>query len=147
MGVLLLLFIVVPAVELALLIEVGNHIGTLPTLGLIAFTGVLGASLARRQGLSVLARVRREVAEGGVPAGPVVDGVLILVAGAVLMTPGLLTDALGFALLIPQVRGLIKEHLRKRFAATATLSGVPAPWVEQMPRSGPRDVNPRPPTE
>ncbi|MDH3404783.1 MAG: FxsA family protein, partial [Acidobacteriota bacterium] len=84
MGWLLLLFVLVPAVELALLIQIGRVVGTLPTLALIVFTGVLGAWLARRQGLAVVRQVRAEMADGRVPAGPVVDGILILVAGAVL---------------------------------------------------------------
>jgi UPF0716 protein FxsA len=139
MPLLLLLFIAVPAVELALLIEVGARLGTLPTLGLIVATGVLGAALARHQGLAVLAQVRAETAAGRMPAGPLVDGLLILIAGAVLMTPGLLTDLLGFALLVPPVRIAVMAALRRRFAVHV----VPGtPW--ESPRSAPRDVNPRP---
>ena len=88
MGILLLLFILVPAIELALLLEVGSHLGTLPTLGLIAVTGVVGASLARRQGLAVLRRAQDQMARGELPAGSLADGVMILVAGALLITPG-----------------------------------------------------------
>ena len=115
MGRLLLLFIIVPAVELALLIEVGSRIGTLATLGLIAATGVVGAALARSQGLSVLRQVQRDLAEGRLPAGALVDGAIILVAGALLMTPGILTDALGFFCLLPGFRHLIKRVLWRRF--------------------------------
>jgi UPF0716 protein FxsA len=107
---LLVLFVVVPVVELVLLIEIGRQIGTLPTLGLIVVTGALGAYLARRQGLGVLQRVREEMAAGRIPAAPIVDGILILVAGAVLMTPGVLTDAFGFFCLIPPCRELLKRH-------------------------------------
>ena len=114
-GRLLLLFIIVPAVELALLIEVGNRIGTLATLGLIVATGVVGAALARSQGLSVLGQVQRDLAEGRLPAGALVDGAIILVAGALLMTPGILTDALGFLCLLPGFRHLIKRGLWRRF--------------------------------
>ena len=111
----LLLFVVLPAVELVLLIEVGSAIGTLPTLGLIVVTGVVGASLARYQGLTVLARLRREVGAGRLPADALMDGVLILVAGALLVTPGVLTDAAGFLLLVPPTRRLLKGRLRRRF--------------------------------
>ncbi|MDH3523327.1 MAG: FxsA family protein [Acidobacteriota bacterium] len=114
MGWLLLLFVLVPAVELALLIQIGRVVGTLPTLALIVFTGVLGAWLARRQGLAVVRQVRAEMADGRVPAGPVVDGILILVAGAVLMTPGLLTDLFGFFCLVPAGRRLLKGYLKQR---------------------------------
>ncbi len=114
-GRLLLLFIIVPAVELALLIEVGSRIGTPATLGLIVATGVVGAALARSQGLSVLGQVQRDLAEGRLPAGALVDGAIILVAGALLMTPGILTDALGFLCLLPGFRHLIKRVLWRRF--------------------------------
>ncbi len=114
MGRLLLLFLVVPILELALLIEVGRHIGTLPTLALIFATALLGSYLARQQGLSVLRNMQAEMAQGRLPAGSIIDGVLILLAGAVLVTPGILTDAFGFLILIPATRGWIKAFLWKR---------------------------------
>ena len=93
MGRLLLLFIVVPAVELALLIEIGQRVGTLATLALIVASGVLGAALARTQGLQVLANVRTRINAGELPADSLLDGLLILIASALLVTPGVLTDA------------------------------------------------------
>ncbi len=115
MGKLLLIFILVPAVELVLLIEIGRRIGALPTLGIIVLTGFLGATLARRQGLGVIRQVREEMAAGRLPAGPIVDGVIILLAGAVLITPGILTDIAGFLCLIPVTRRLLKNALKRRF--------------------------------
>ena len=112
---LFLLFIVLPAVELALLIEIGRYAGTLVTLGLIVATGALGAAMARHQGLRVLAEVQRELAEGRLPAGSMVDGVLILLAAAVLVTPGVLTDAFGFLCLTPGFRSLVKREMLRRF--------------------------------
>ena len=114
-GWLLILFIGVPLVELALLIQLGKVVGLLPTLALIVLTGALGAALARRQGLAVIAQVRSETAEGRIPAGPIVDGVIILLAAAVLMTPGVLTDAAGFLCLVPAFRNWLKVRLRRRF--------------------------------
>ena len=111
MAKLLLLFILVPATELALLIEIGSRIGTINTLLLIVVTGVLGASLASRQGLAVLRQIQDETVRGQMPASAIVDGVIILVAGIVLMTPGILTDILGFLCLIPATRSLIKGRL------------------------------------
>lgn len=116
---LLLLFVALPALELALLIEVGSRIGTLATLALIAVTGVVGATLARRQGLGVITLIQRETAEGRLPAGTLVDGAIILVAGALLVTPGILTDAFGFLCLVPAFRQLLKRALLRRLQRAA----------------------------
>ena len=112
---LLLLFIVVPALELALLIELGSRLGTAPTLLLLALTGILGAFLARRQGLGALRAAQEHMQRGELPAGPIVDGILILVAAVLLITPGLLTDALGFLLLVRGFRDRVKSILVSRF--------------------------------
>ena len=114
MGKLLLLFILVPAVELALLIEVGRHIGTLATLALIAGTGALGAFLARLQGLGILRQMQSELAAGRLPPSSIVDGVIILLAAVVLITPGILTDAVGFLCLVPAFRRVLKRTLWQR---------------------------------
>jgi len=118
-GKLLLLFVLLPAVELGLLIEVGSRIGTGATVALIVVTGIVGASLARRQGLSVLGVMQRETAAGRLPAGTLVDGVIILLAGALLVTPGILTDAFGFLCLVPGFRKLAKQRLLDRFERAA----------------------------
>lgn len=132
---LFLLFIVLPAVELALLIQVGARIGTLNTLALIALTGVIGASLARYQGLQVIRQVQADMNEGRMPAGALVDGVIILIAGALLVTPGVLTDAFGFLCLVPLFRGLVKRELRRRFERAVQNRQVRV--VVADPRSGP----------
>ena len=115
MGWLVLLFIAVPALELALLIEIGGRIGTGATLLLIAGTGALGAALARSQGLRVLREVQRRLSLGELPASSLVDGLLILVAAALLVTPGVLTDVVGFLCLAPWFRNLVKRELMRRF--------------------------------
>jgi len=112
---LLILFIGIPLLELALLIKVGALIGTLNTILLILVTGILGATLAKQQGLGVIIRIREEMAQGHVPSNELLNGICILVGGFLLLTPGLLTDALGFALLIPPVREIIKKFLRYKF--------------------------------
>jgi UPF0716 protein FxsA len=124
MGRLLLLFILVPAVELALLIELGRHIGTLNTIAVIAVTGIVGAALTRRQGLQVIRSVQRELAEGRLPASSLVDGVIILMAGALLITPGVLTDAFGFLCLVPGFRSLAKRALGRRLERAASEARV-----------------------
>ena len=115
MGWLIFLFIVVPSVELILLVWIGQRIGTLATVGLIFATGVVGASLARQQGVATIARLRKDLDAGRLPAEPIVDGVLILVAAAVLLTPGVLTDLVGFLCLVPACRRLLKYYLKRRF--------------------------------
>ncbi len=115
MGRLLFLFVVVPAVELALLIEIGSRIGTGETLLIIVATGILGASMARRQGLGVLQRLQQETQEGRLPADPMIDGAFLLVAGALLVTPGVLTDLVGFLCLVPAFRRAVRGLLRRRF--------------------------------
>jgi len=114
MGRLLLLFILVPAIELALLIELGRHIGTLATFGLIIATGTLGAFLARLQGLGILHQMQTEMAAGRLPAGSIVDGVIILLAAGLLITPGILTDVVGFLCLMPAFRQVLKGILWRR---------------------------------
>lgn len=117
LGRLILLFTVVPVVELVLLIEIGSLVGTLYTVALILGTGALGAALARAQGLRVLREVQAEFGQGRLPAASLIDGLLILLAGALLLTPGVLTDALGFACLTPFFRKQIRRLLRVRFEA------------------------------
>ena len=114
MAKLLLLFIVIPAIELILLINIGGLIGVLPTIAVIVLTGALGASLARWQGLGVLRQIQEELARGGLPAGALVDGVILLLAAALLITPGFLTDLVGFSCLVPGFRAVLKRAAWKR---------------------------------
>lgn len=108
------LFIAVPLAELALLIEIGRHVGVVTTIALVIVTGALGAALARHQGLGVLRDMRGQLAAGQVPASSLVDGLIILVAAALLITPGILTDTVGFLCLIPPVRRAFKAALWRR---------------------------------
>ena len=124
MAKLLLLFTVVPIVELVLLIEVGRRIGTAATLLLILATGVVGAVLARRQGMAALGHIRAELADGQIPGPTIVDGVLILVAGALLITPGILTDIAGFLCLVPATRRSIRALLSRAFIRAAARGKV-----------------------
>jgi UPF0716 protein FxsA len=112
---LFLLFTLVPLVELALLFWIAQHTGWAFTLGLVILTGMVGAWLARREGLRCWLEVQRRLAQGELPAEPLLDGLMILVAGAVLITPGVLTDLAGFALLVPPIRRRVRGYLAKRF--------------------------------
>jgi UPF0716 protein FxsA len=125
---LLLLFTVVPLTELWLLVRVGKVIGFGPTLLMVLVTGVVGAALARREGLRILGQIQKELNAGHLPGDQMIDGLLILIAGAVLITPGILTDVAGFALLVPGVRSLIRTGLKKRFRT----------HIQVWPASGPR---------
>lgn len=141
------LFIVVPLVELALLVQVGRWVGVLPTVALVAVTGLLGIILVRREGTRTLRRIEAELQAGRLPHGALMDGAALLVAGAFLMTPGVLTDILAFALLIPGTRRLIRERTlarMRRALEQGTLqvqvfgSGPPP-----GPSGGPRPGDPR----
>jgi UPF0716 protein FxsA len=114
-GRMLLLFIFLPMVELYLLIMLGSRIGAMPTIGLIVITGLLGASLARQQGLSVLSRIQKEIASGKPPTQELVEGALIVVGGIVLLTPGIITDIFGFSLMVPSIRKALCLSLTKSF--------------------------------
>lgn len=112
---LFLLFLTVPLAEIYLLLKVGSLIGVLPTVGAVVLTAVIGAWLVRVQGFSTLARIRESLERGEVPAIAVMEGAFLLVAGALLLTPGFITDAIGFAFLCPPLRRfLISEYLLHR---------------------------------
>jgi UPF0716 protein FxsA len=115
LGRLVLLFLLTPAVELGLLIQVDRLIGFGPTIGLIIATGIAGSYLARREGLQTWRRLNERLNAGDLPGRELIDGVIILVSGALLVTPGVLTDAFGFLGLLPPSRALIRTFLLRRF--------------------------------
>ncbi len=112
----LVLFIVVPAIEIYLLIQVGSLIGAIPTILLILATAMIGVALLRQQGLSTLSRFQNNLSSGALPAQELVEGVLLAVGGALLMTPGFVTDAMGFFCLIPLTRKIFAMYIMKRSA-------------------------------
>ncbi len=125
---LFLLFVLVPIAEIWLLIQVGGHIGGGWTIFLVVLTAVLGAAIVRFQGLTTLARVRALLAAGELPAVELLEGLGILVAGALLLTPGFITDCAGFALLFPPLRRALAEAaLRRGLAHGHGRSRTPEP--------------------
>ncbi len=116
---LLAVFIIIPLIELVILIKVGSYIGLWPTILIVVLTGIVGASLARYQGFIIINKIRSDVGSGRVPARELIDGLLVLVGGVVLLTPGFLTDICGFVLLIPLTRNLIKGFVRSHFERMA----------------------------
>jgi UPF0716 protein FxsA len=126
---LLLAFIAVPLIEIALFIQVGGAIGLWPTLAIVILTALIGTALLRRQGLQELDRLRASLRGAGDPSEPLIHGALILFAGALLLTPGFFTDAVGFALLLPPVRARIVAQIRWRI--TVHEMGSPRPHPER----------------
>lgn len=133
LGRLLLLFIVVPLVELMLLIRLGEAIGLLPTIGIVIATGAAGAALARGQGVRVLFRIRQDLEMGRMPVGEMIDGLLILVAGALLLTPGLLTDIAGLAVLLPGPRGFLKRRIGQKLTTMVRAGRVQVSMYGEPP--------------
>ena len=111
---LFLAFTIIPVSEIYILIAIGGQIGILPSIGLVILTGIVGASLARSQGLQTLGRIRDSFQQGVVPGEELLNALLIAIAGIVLLTPGFLTDAAGLFLLIPATRALCREWLKRR---------------------------------
>jgi UPF0716 protein FxsA len=112
---LFLLFTLVSVLELALIIEVGSRLGVPTTILLILFTAVLGAYLAQTQGWQVLTRLQTELSAGQLPSNTLIEGFLILIGGAFLLTPGFLTDTLGFLFILPPTRKRFREGLKAYF--------------------------------
>lgn len=119
------LFLIVPIFEIYLLIQVGGLIGVLPTIALVVFTAVVGAWLLRSQGFATLARVQATLARGEIPAIELLEGAMLLIGGALLLTPGFFTDAIGFICLIPVLRrGVISWAIRRGIIHTDIHGGA-----------------------
>ena len=111
----LALFIVVPMVEIYVIVQVGHAIGVFETLGLLLLVSFVGAWLTKHEGFIVLQRLRAQLEAGRTPTAELVDGVLVLAAGVLLLTPGFVTDAIGLLVLFPPTRALFRMYLRRRF--------------------------------
>ena len=122
---LLLLFTLLPLAELILLIKIGQAIDWPATIGLVVVTGVVGWWLAKREGLRTLRGIQSELAAGRLPGDRMVDALLILLAGAVLITPGIITDLIGFSLLIPPIRAVVRRRLEARFRSKIVVTYPP----------------------
>ncbi len=120
---LFLLFTIVPMIELALLIKVGQHIGAGSTIAIVILSGIVGASLAKYEGLRTFQAIQNDLAAGRMPADRLVDALLILVAGVLMVAPGFLTDLLGIALLVPPFRALVRRYLKRRFETKFVVQG------------------------
>ena len=131
---LLLAFIAVPLIEIALFIQVGGLIGLGWTLAIVLVTALLGTWLVRSQGALAMGQLRRSFNDLRDPTEPLVHGAMILFAGALLLTPGFFTDAVGFSLLVPQIRHRIYLQIRDRVKMHAMQSGQPGAAGPSSPR-------------
>ena len=123
---LFLIFVITPVLEMWLLINVGAQIGALPTIGLVLLTAFVGVNLLRYQGFDTLWRGQRKFAEGQLPAQEIAEGIILAVSGALLLTPGFVTDAIGFAGLIPMVRGAMARLVLSRMVVSGVVMGSSA---------------------
>lgn len=121
--ILLLVFIAVPIAEIAVFIEVGGRIGPWPTIGIVVVTAMVGTTLLRHQGLATLARVQESLARNLFPVAEVFDGLCLLVAGALLLTPGFVTDTAGLLLFVPPLRRSLGAVLGRYLLATGRVTG------------------------
>ena len=130
--ILFIAFVVTPLIEIAVLIQVGGWLGLWPTLGLIILTAIAGTWMLRQQGFAVLTRAQKQIESGGIPLGEVFEGFCLVIAGALLLTPGFVTDAVGGALLFPPVRTWLYHVLGDRFRNAA----MPHPRAGGTPAGG-----------
>lgn len=135
---LLLVFLIVPLIEIGLFVEVGGYIGTIATVSLVVFTAVLGALLVQAQGISTLNRLRSQMEQGQLPAVEMFEGVCLLIAGALLLTPGFFTDTIGFLCLVtPLRRAIILKFLKSRIQP---VGGQPPDSGAASPADAPRTI-------
>ena len=120
--ILFLLFLAVPVLEIGLFIIMGQTIGILPTMAGVVVTAVIGSYVIRKQGLSLISEIQSLLRAGALPARQIADGVMLAIAGALLLTPGYLTDFLGFLLLVPTIRGQIYNILKSRITIKSSFS-------------------------
>ena len=143
-GKLLILFILVPVAELYLFLTLGEQLGLGNTLAIIFVTAILGAALTKSQGRRAMLKFQQATNEGRMPAREAMDGLMILLAGAVLITPGFLTDAVGFLLLVPPFRSIVAGYLGKHLKGKIQIvtPGMPPQDIqEQKPKSKLDDGN------
>ncbi|MBK9180080.1 MAG: FxsA family protein [Acidimicrobiales bacterium] len=138
--VLLLLFLAVPIVELAVIVQVADEIGVAPTLALLLLVSLTGAWLVKREGFGVWRRMNEAVAAGRVPGAELIDAFVLLLAGGLLLVPGFVTDALGLVLLLPPVRAVVRRLLGVRLFRRTRLVTAQV-WGAGRTRAGIVDVD------
>ncbi|HET9449254.1 MAG TPA: FxsA family protein [Aggregicoccus sp.] len=144
MGKLLLLLVLLPLAELYLLLRLGERLGALPVLGLLLLSAVLGLLLARSEGARVLRQVQAALARGQMPDEAMASGALVVVGGALLVLPGVISDAVGLVLLVPPSRRWVAGRLRRAFSGRVVRMGPMGPFgpAGPMDEAGPRVTRP-----
>ncbi len=112
---LILLFTLTPIIELFILFQLAGIMGTWSTIGLVFITGIAGAYLAKSEGRLIISKIKRELNQGKLPGNELINGLCVLVGGALLLTPGLITDIVGFSLVIPGLREIYKLYIKRKF--------------------------------
>jgi len=138
----LFLFIAVPIVEISVFIQVGDMIGLWPTISIVILTAIVGTALLRQQGLSTLMKAQQSMNDGRMPASELFDGACLLVAGALLLTPGFVTDGIGFLLFLPPFRALLRHKATDIVKKSANIhivgaDGQPIHPQDRPPHEGP----------
>ena len=141
-GLIPLIFIIVPIIEITLFVQIGGAIGLGWTLLVILATAMLGARAIRRQGIDALARAQAQMANGKPPVGEIVHGVLILMAGILLLTPGFMTDALGMLVLLPAPRAAMAKYLMSKMTVQSVGGGFQCGFGSGNFQQGPFDQDP-----
>jgi UPF0716 protein FxsA len=136
---LVIAFIVVPLIELGIVIQVGELIGAAPTILLLLAVSLAGAWLVRREGTRAWRRFTDALRSGRVPADEVLEGAMVLFGGALLLTPGFATDAVGLLLMVPPVRALVGSTLKRRLGARLTVTSLGGTAGRRTPQARPRD--------
>lgn len=135
---LFLLLTLTPLLELAILIRLGQYAGLWPTVGLVIITGAAGALLARGQGLRVIREFQQSLRQGRLPADPMLDGLLVVAGGALLLTPGLITDAVGFSLVFPPTRAWWRVYAKAKLLNALASGAVTFTRFQRHPRGASR---------
>lgn len=130
----LIAFIAIPLVEISVFIKVGGLIGLWPTIAIVIMTAVIGTALLRQQGISVLFKIQENLEANRLPVRELFDGVCLVVAGVLLLTPGFVTDALGFLLFIPPLRQMVAAWIGSRIVARADVRFGAGAQAERYPR-------------
>ncbi len=148
--ILFLVFLIVPIIEIGIFIVVGQLIGLWLTLAGVVITALLGSALIRMQGLSLIREIQQLMAAGEMPARQIADGLILAIAGALLLTPGYFTDTIGFLLLVPSIRTLIYQAIKRRISVSGSFSTMSGGFSMdqdmadidpfEQPTSGPRST-------